>query len=67
MPVKDVVGFLNMVPNQAWPYGLVVFVGQTGVLVEGDDLKLGDDYRQLQDRLRKASIPVYQGGTITTE
>jgi hypothetical protein len=67
MPVKDVVGFLSTLPNQAWPYGLIVFVAQTGVIVDGDDLKLGDEYRQLRDLLRKAGIPVYREGTITTE
>ena len=66
LPVKDVVGFLNTLPKRAWPYGLIVYIGQTGVIVEGDDLKLGDEYRQLRDLLRRAEIPVYQGA-VTTE
>src|ERR1700730_4004206 len=66
---KDVVAFLNTLPDQAWPYGLVVKIQPPGVVA---DDHTSEEHKQLQrmdselrSRLRKGRIAVYRGAVTT--
>jgi len=60
VPVSDVLGVLEKLPNSAWPYGLVVAVQENGICCrysDGDAKKRANTL-ELLNRLKEAGITV---------
>src|SRR5690349_16357589 len=54
----DAVAYLEKLPSIAWPYGLVVSVGENGVRAPGDDARIKRNREELVHLLEKAGIKV---------
>lgn len=58
MSPADVVAYLEKLPSIAWPYGLVVAVGENGVRAPGDDAPIKRNREELIRLLEKAGVKV---------
>ncbi|MGB6483282.1 MAG: hypothetical protein WBE86_07320 [Candidatus Acidiferrales bacterium] len=58
IPVRNVVGYLEKLPESMWIYGLVAAVGENGVIAdEGAASRTKHNRQELIRRLKEAGIP----------
>jgi hypothetical protein len=58
VPVTEIVGSLEKLPDLAWPYGLVVVVSESGVRAPGDGPGITRNREELLRLLEKAGAKV---------
>ncbi len=58
VPITEIVGFLEKLPDHAWPYGLIVGVSESGVRAPGDDPGITRNREELLRLLREAGVTV---------
>lgn len=58
MSPAEVVGHLEKLPSNAWPYGLVVAVQESGLRNAGDDAQIKRNIEELERLLTEAGVKV---------
>jgi hypothetical protein len=58
MAPADVVAYLEKLPSNAWPYGLVVAVEENGIIGRGDEAQIKRNREELVRLLEKAGVKV---------
>lgn len=58
IPVPDVVGYLEKLPDKVWVYGLVVAVQENSIVGGQDDINgIERNFSELLQRLKDAGVP----------
>lgn len=58
IPVPDVIGYLEKLPDRTWPYGLVVAVQENSIIGSKDDtVSIRRNLSELLQRLKDAGVP----------